>query len=118
MPMSVHYLEIVTHDVDGICATYATTGHLEFGDPDPLLGGARTATLPDGSVMGVRGPLRADEEPVVRPYWLVEDIEVAVKIALAAGAEIAVPPMEIPGVGTFAIYLLGGNEHGLWQSTQ
>jgi hypothetical protein len=23
--------------------------------------------------------------------------------------------MEIPGRGWFAIYLLGGNDHGLWQ---
>jgi len=25
------------------------------------------------------------------------------------------PPMEMPGRGKFAIYLLGGNDHGLWQ---
>jgi predicted enzyme related to lactoylglutathione lyase len=52
---------------------------------------------------------------VVRPYWLVEGIEEAVTTVEAQGAEIAVPPMEIPGRGKFAIYLLGSNEHGLWQ---
>ena len=28
---------------------------------------------------------------------------------------LAVRPMGIPGHGTFAIYLQGGNDHGLWQ---
>ena len=55
------------------------------------------------------------EEPVVRPYWLVDDIEAAVAAAVEAGGEIAHPPMEIPGHGTFAIYVHGGNDHGLWQ---
>jgi len=51
----------------------------------------------------------------VRPYWLVDDIVAAVAAAVQAGAELAVPPMEIPGHGTFAIYRRGGNDHGLWQ---
>jgi len=51
----------------------------------------------------------------VRPYWLVDDIVAAVAAAVQAGAELAVPPMEIPGHGTFAIYRQGGNDHGLWQ---
>jgi len=34
----------------------------------------------------------------------------------AAGGAIAHPPMEIPGHGTFAIHLQGGNHHGLWRS--
>ena len=34
---------------------------------------------------------------------------------LEAGGEVAHPPLEIPGHGTFAIYLQGGNDHGLWQ---
>ena len=32
-----------------------------------------------------------------------------------AGAEIAHPPMELPGHGTFAIVIQGGIHHGLWQ---
>ena len=65
--------------------------------------------------MGVRAPLRETEEPVVRPYWLVKDIGAAVAAVVEAGGKVAVPPMEIPGHGTFAIYLQGGNDHGLWQ---
>ena len=65
--------------------------------------------------MGVRAPLRETEDPVVRPYWLVADIDAALAAAVQAGGKIAHPPMEIPGQGTFAIYLQGGNDHGLWQ---
>lgn len=113
--MGIHYLEIVTEDVDAVCAVYEAASGLKFGEPDPGLGNARTAALPGGGMVGVRAPLRASEEPVVRPYWLVEDIEAAVEAAVEAGAELAHPPLEIPGHGTFAIYFEGGNQHGLWQ---
>lgn len=59
--------------------------------------------------------MRETEEPVVRAYMLVEDIEKAVENAVAAGGEIAHPPLENVGLGKFAIYILGGNQHGLWQ---
>jgi hypothetical protein len=59
--------------------------------------------------------LRPTEEPVVRPYWLVDDIKTAVAAVTQAGGELAHPPLEIPGHGTFAIYLQGGIDHGLWQ---
>ena len=113
--MQLHYLEIVTHDIDGVIASYQATHKVSFSEPDPMLGTARTCTLKDGSTLGVRGPMRDTETPVVRPYFLVDDIEQAVKDAAAQGAEIAVPPMEIPGKGYCAIYLQGGNDHGLWQ---
>jgi len=113
--MKVHYLEIVSHDVDAVCKTYETTYSVNFSEPDELLGGARTCLLPNDSIVGVRGPLRETEEPVVRPYWLVDDIDQAVAKAEAEGADIAMPPMNIPGKGKFAIYILGSNELGLWQ---
>ena len=56
------------------------------------------------------------EEPVVRPYVLVKDIEAAVKAAQESGAKLAMPPMMIPGHGMFAIYIQGGIEYGLWQN--
>jgi uncharacterized protein len=113
--MRIHYLEIVTKDVDAVCATYAAANRVQFGKPDAGLGNARTAALPGGGLVGVRAPMRETEEPVVRPYWLVDDIEAAVAAVVAAGGEIAHPPMEIPGHGTFAIYFQGGIQHGLWQ---
>lgn len=113
--MKVHYLEIVTGDVDAVCAAYAAALDVRFGEPDAGLGGARTAPMPGGGLVGVRAPLRETEAPVVRPYWLVPDIEAALAAAEQAGGHVAHPPMEIPGQGTFAIYLQGGNDHGLWQ---
>ena len=113
--MQIQYLEIVTKNVDAVCAAYASANGVRFGEPDAGLGNARTAALTGGGLVGVRAPLRETEEPVVRPYWLVKDIGAAVAAIAEAGGEIAVPPMEIPGHGIFAIYLQGGNDHGLWQ---
>lgn len=113
--MKLHYLEIVASDVAAVCAAYEAAHGLAFGPPDLVLGGARTATCPDGTIVGVRGRLRETEEPIVRPYWLVEDIHAAVASVAAQGAEIAHEPFELPGKGTFAIYIQGGVNHGLWQ---
>lgn len=113
--MKVQYLEIVTKDVEAVCAAYASALQVQFGEPDAGLGGARTAALADGGLVGVRAPLRQTEEPVVRPYWLVADIDAALAAAVQSGGVVAHPSMEIPGHGKFAIYLLGGNDHGLWQ---
>ncbi|MGB0714893.1 MAG: VOC family protein [Phycisphaerae bacterium] len=113
--MQVQYLEIVTKDVNGVCATYENVSGVKFSEPVPGLGNARTATMPDGGMLGVRAPMRDDEAPVVRPYWLVDDLEGAFKKAVKDGAEPAHPPYEIAGIGKFAIYIQGGNDHGLWQ---
>lgn len=110
----LHYLEIVTHSVNETCETLAKAGGLTFGEPVADFGNARTAELEGGGRIGVRAPLRETEVPVVRPYVLVEDIHAAVQAAEEAGAQVAIPPTEIPGRGVFAIYLLGGIEHGLW----
>lgn len=113
--MQVQYLEIVTPDVDAVCASYSQMHGVTFKDADPSLGGARTADLGSGGMLGVRAPMRDSEKPVVRPYLLVADIQAAVDSAKENGAEVAIPPMEIPGHGTFAIVIQGGIESGLWQ---
>lgn len=113
--MNVHYLEIVTPEVDGTCAALEKMHGVTFGNPVAELGNARTAALREGGRIGVRAPMHDAEKPVVRPYVLVDDVKAAVKQVEAAGAEIALPYMEIPGQGKIAIYFLGGIEHGLWQ---
>ena len=102
-------------DVDAVCAAYAAATGVGFGDPDAGLGQARTAALRGGGLVGVRAPLHVSEDPVVRPYWLVDDIEAALAAAVNAGGQVAHPPLEIPGHGTFAIYIHGGIQHGLWK---
>jgi len=115
MHINIHYLEIVTKEVDATCATYEQLHGVTFGEGEPGLGNARTAALASGGVIGVRAPMHESEEPVVRPYHLVKDIESAAAAAVKTGGEIAHPPMEIPGHGKFAIYIQGGIQHGLWQ---
>ncbi len=113
--MKIQYLEIVTKDVDAVCAAYAAAHKVQFGEPDARLGNARTATVAGGGLVGVRAPMRETEEPVVRPYWLVDDIHAAVAAVVQAGGHMAMTPTAIPDHGTFAIYFQGGNQHGLWQ---
>lgn len=113
--MQIDYLEIVTPDVDAVCATYERVHGVTFGEPEAGLGNARTAVMANGGMIGVRAPMAESEEPVVRPYLLVDDIAAATEAAEAAGGMIAHPPMELPGHGTFAIFIQGGIHHGLWQ---
>ena len=113
--MQIQYLEIVTPDVDAVCKTYSAMYGVTFNDADQNLGGARTAKLAGGGVLGVRPPMRDTENPVVRPYVLVDNIQASVDTAAEAGAQVALPPMEIPGHGTCAIVIQGGIESGLWQ---
>lgn len=105
----------MTREIDAGCAAYAAANGTQFGQPDPGIGNARTAALAGGGLVGVRAPLHESEEPVVRPYWLVDDIEAALAAAVEAGGQVAHPPLEIPGHGTFAIYIQGGIHHGLWK---
>jgi predicted enzyme related to lactoylglutathione lyase len=114
--MQIQYLEVVAGDVDAVCSAYTAAHGIRFGEPDAALGNARVADMPGGQRIGVRAPMHETETPVIRPYWLVDDIDAAVAAAVKAGAEIAHPPLEIPGYGTFAIYILGGVHHGLWQN--
>jgi uncharacterized protein len=86
-----------------------------ISEPDARLGGARIAPVDGGGLVVIRAPLRDGEDSVVRPYWLATNINAALAAVVQAGGEIALPPMEIPGYGTCAIYLQGGNDHGLWQ---
>ena len=111
----IQYLEIVTKEVDRVCDAYTAAIGARFNEPDARLGNARTAKLSEGGMIGVRAPMHETEEPVVRPYWLVDDIKKAVAAAVEAGGVIAHPPLELPGLGTFAIYIQGGIHHGLWQ---
>ena len=113
--MAVHYLEIVSDNVDTQTALYQRLHGLSFGPPDPDLGQARVATCADGTLVGIRKPLAAHEQPIIRTYLAVEDIQQAVKKAEETGAITAYPPTRQGQRGTFAIVIQSGVQHGLWQ---
>jgi len=112
--MAVHYLEIVSNDVDALTGLYQRVHGLSFGPPDTDLGQARVATQADGALVGIRKPLAEHERPIIRTYLPVEDIYQAVKEAEESGATIAYPPTRQGNQGIFAIVIEGDVEHGLW----
>jgi len=113
--MRIHYLEIVCRDVAAQCSSMERVHGLSFGPPVADLGQARVAKASDGSLIGVRAPLAAHEQPITRTYLETQDIAKAVKDAEAAGAVIAYPPTRQGNTGTWAIYVLGDVQIGLWQ---
>ena len=84
--MAVHYLEIVSDDVDTLIGLYQRMHGLSFGPPDPDLGQARVATHADGALVGIRQPLAAHEQPIVRAHLAVDDIHHAAQQAEDAGS--------------------------------
>lgn len=113
--MKIHYLEIVTPDVDEMCSTYAQVHDVKFGQAVEVLGSARIAELEDGGYIGIRAPMHDAEEPIIRAYWLVDNIEKAVALASSSGANIALPPTKLGEYGTCAILIQGGVQKALWQ---
>lgn len=113
--MRIHYVEIVCREVAAQCAALEQVHGVSFGPPLADLGQARVAGAPDGSLVGVRAPLAEHEEPTMRTYLEVEDIAKTIQTAETAGAMIAYPPTKQGDTGTWAIYVLGEVQIGLWQ---
>ena len=51
--MKIHYLEVVTEDIDAACALYSKLHNIKFGVADKDLGSARIANL---GVVQIRVP--------------------------------------------------------------
>jgi len=114
--MNIHYLEIVTQDVDTDIAIIERAQGLVFGAPVTALGGARVAKTETGGSIGIRAPMHETEAAATRPYFLTETLAETIEAVRALGAEIALPPTEIPEHGTIAIYFVGDLQYGLWQN--
>ena len=113
--MNIHFLEIVTKDVDKHVGVLSTTLGVSFNGPVAEFGNAMVAVAPGGGRVSIRAPMHDEEAPTIRPYMLTNDIEAAVKSAEEAGAMIAMAPTHVPGQGTFAIYFVDDAQLGLWQ---
>jgi len=101
--------------VAGTRQLYATAFGWTFQPAVAELGNASVATIPGGSLCGIRAPLHSEELPVVRVYLRVADLDAATAGAKAAGATILLESMDLAGWGRISIYELGGIQHGLWQ---
>ncbi len=57
--MQLHYLEVVTPEVDATCATYAQLHGVTYGEPGAGLGNARPMALPghDTFVIYIQGDI-------------------------------------------------------------
>ena len=113
--MQVHYLEFVCDDVAAQCAALEAAHDLSFGPAVPELGNARVAEGQEGTRVAVRAPLADHERPIIRPYVAVDDIALALSKAEAKGAVLAYPPTQQGDTGTWAIYIVGDLQVGLWQ---
>ena len=111
----IHYLEIVTPDPEAARDVYSQAYGWRFMDKAPELGDAFVASLPNGSLCGIRAPMHTQEEPTVRTYIRVADVNSSIQRAAELGATVALEPTEISGHGMIAIYLYGGIEQGIWQ---
>lgn len=67
--MAVHYLDFVSNDVDTLTGLYQHMLGLSFSPP------ARAATQADGTLVGIRKALADHEQPIMRTYLAVEDIQ-------------------------------------------
>jgi predicted enzyme related to lactoylglutathione lyase len=112
---AIHYLEIVTPDVEAARQLYSTAFGWTFRTSVSELGNASVATIPGGSLVGIRAPLHAGEVPVVRTYIRVPDPNAAEKEANRIGATILLESMDLAGWGKISTYEFGGIQHGLWQ---
>lgn len=111
----VHYLEIVTPDPEATSRFYADAYGWTFGPATPELGSALMAPLPGGGLCGIRAPMSADEQPIVRTYLRVADVAAASRRAAELGASVALEPIALGTYGTIAIYMIGGIQQGIWQ---
>ena len=112
---AIHYLEVVTPDVEATRLLYATVFGWNFQPSVSELGNAAVAAMPGGSLCGIRAPLHAEELPVVRAYMRVTNLDAATQEAGRSGATILLESMDLAGWGKISIYEIGGLQHGLWQ---
>ena len=112
---AIHYLEIVTPDVEATRQLYSAAFGWNFQPAVAELGNAAVAAIPGGSLCGIRAPLHAEEAPVVRTYIRVPNLAATTKEARRSGATILLESMDLAGWGKISIYEIGGLQHGLWQ---
>lgn len=112
MSNSVIHFQIGGRDAATLKRFYQDVLGWEVDEPAPI-GAIRT-----GTGAGIDGGLHQVDEhqrPYLAVYVAVDDLLGTVDKARAAGAEIIVPPTDVEGVGSFAMFQdPEGNCIGLW----
>jgi len=112
---TMHYLEIVTPDVEAARHLYSTAFGWSCEPAVPELGNAGVAILPGGSLCGIQPPLHIQEAPVVRTYIRVGNLELSTREVERLGASVLLEAMDLAGWGKISIVECGGIQQGLWQ---
>jgi predicted enzyme related to lactoylglutathione lyase len=110
------WVDLTTPDVEGAAAFYSGLFGWEVVDSGPEFGGYRMCHLRGKPVAGI-GPA---QQPEIPPNWTsyvsVTDADVATKAITAAGGQVFVEPMDVPGTGRMGILAdPGGAAFGVWQ---
>ncbi|GAB2969781.1 VOC family protein [Amycolatopsis acidiphila] len=111
------WVDLTTPDVEGAARFYSGLFGWEVVDQGPEFGGYRMCHLRGRPVAGL-GPA---QDPGIPPNWTsyvsVTDADVATKAITAAGGQVFVEPMDIPGSGRMAIFAdPAGAAFGVWQA--
>lgn len=108
-PLQTHgafsWCELTTPDPAGAAAFYGALFGWQVQPPMPHMGDYRLATLDEAMVAGIMPP--PPDAPPMPPHWgvyvTVKHCEATVEQALALGARLLVPAMDVPTVGRMAV---------------
>ena len=102
------WTELMTRDVAGSKEFYKAVLGWEMEDTPMGEGGAYTVLKAGGQGVGGIMAMPKEVPAFVPPYWAayvtVKDVDAVAKQAKALGAELLVPPMDIPNVGRFCTF--------------
>jgi uncharacterized protein len=115
-----YWNERMTRDVEGAKKFYAATVGWSY-DAMPMPGGgtywvAKIGGNPVGGVFDISGAEFQGVPEAWMSYIAVDDVDVRVKKALAAGAKLMKPIFDVPGVGRIAILLEPGGAAVGWMT--
>lgn len=121
------WIDLGTHPIDEAVSFYSQAFGWTVPEGNPEFGGYRMAESGGAPVAGMMsslmGPDGEADEPQYPTWWTVylavEDCAAATRAAVAAGGSIAVPTMEIAGLGAMAVVMdPSGAAVGLWEGRE
>jgi uncharacterized protein len=103
MSAKIMHFEIMGKDAVALQKFYANLFGWKIGDPAPEMG---YYGMVDPESAGVSGGIgqQTDGATRVTLYTEVDDLQATLDKAVALGGKVAMPPTEIPGVITFAMF--------------